>query len=284
MAAPQTPNLDDLGDRIQDIFPMPMVLDKILQAVNDPNLSVAAIENIFKYEPSLTLKILTLANSAYFGAPEKITNIRSAMTLLGLNLIKSLVIHASVNELFGFGTNLPRFSGYELWKHSVGVAVASKLIARRLRLGNVEDFFTVGILHDVGLIIEYQFYREAFISILSHINTQDADLPQIERDFLGTDHAEVARVLCARWKLPPFMGQVLACHHRPSDAPENLRFPVGAVYLADQLVRRKRFGFGAAPQPLLPEILELTGWSETDLEAVGEEFDQEITTLTIFLQ
>jgi HD-like signal output (HDOD) protein len=277
-------DLNELGNRVQDIFPMPVILEKILHAVNDPNVSVAAIENIFKYEPSLTLQILTLANSAYFGAAEKITNIRSAITLLGLNLIKSLAIHASVNELFRFGTTLPSFSGYELWKHSVGVAVASKLIARRSRLDNVEDYFTLGILHDVGLIIEYQFYREPFIAILSHLPAEMNDLPEMERKYLGTDHAELAKLLCLRWQLPELMAQVLAHHHSPSQAPENLRRQVYAIYLADNIVRGKNFGFGTPAETPTPESLAALALMPADLRAVADEFDQEITAMTIFLQ
>jgi HD-like signal output (HDOD) protein len=281
---PEPVDLQALSGRIQDIFPMPLILEKILQVVNRPESSMADIESVFKYEPSLTLKILTLANSAYFGVPEKVTNIRAAITLLGLNLIKSLAIHASVNELFRFGTTLPSFSGYELWKHSVGVAVAAKMVARRLRLGQGEDFFTLGILHDVGLIIEYQFFREQFVSILSRLHVPGMRLAECEREVLGTDHAAVARMLGEKWSLPPAFCRILEFHHHPLEAPADLRRSAAAVYLADNLVRRKAFGFGCLPEVPDPEVFAVLGCTEADLAPLSGDFDQEIVELTIFLQ
>jgi len=132
-------DINDLSRKLHNVFPMPQILAKILAVVNDPQASISALEQVFKYEPSFTLKILTLANSAYYGSPGKITNIRAAITLLGFNMIKILPIHATVNEMFHFGTNTPIFSGYELWKHSVGVGVCAKMIARRLRLGKIDS-------------------------------------------------------------------------------------------------------------------------------------------------
>jgi HD-like signal output (HDOD) protein len=277
-------NWSDLESKVQDVFPIPPVLEKIVRAVNDNDASAASLENVFKLEPALTLKLLTLANSAYFGMPGKITNIRSAITLLGLNLIKSLAIHASVNEFFRFGTNVPSFSGYELWKHSVGVAVCAKMIARRFQLGNAEDFFTLGILHDVGLILEYQFYREAFITIVSRMHERNGGLPAIEREVLGLDHAELAKRLFGKWQIPESLTQALGYHHDPLAAPEPIRAPASGLYLADQLVRQIGFGFGSPADPLLPEVL--APWSITPdvLEDLRHEFDQQISEMTLFLQ
>lgn len=284
MAGSSLINFEELGNKIQDIFPMPQILKRILQAVNDPNASAATIETIFKYEPSLTLKILSLANSAYFGCPEKITNIRAAITLLGLNLIKSLAIHASVNELFRFGTMIPCFSGYELWKHSVGVAVGAKMISRRSQVGTAEDFFTLGILHDIGLIIEYQFYRETFLAILSRLQEPGQNLIRLEKESLGADHAEIAGFLCQKWNMPETITRILEFHHSPLAAPEIYRKPAAVLYLGDQLAHRKNFGFSSPADPLQPEILSLIAWSAADWEAANLEFDHEILEMTIFLQ
>jgi len=277
-------DLNELSGRIHEIFPMPMILDKILKTVNDPNAGLATLENLFKYEPSLTLKILTLANSAYFGVPEKVTNIRTAITLLGVNLIKSLAIHASVNELFRFGTPWPSFSGYELWKHSVGVAVGAKMIARCLKLGAAEDFFTLGILHDVGLIIEYQFYREPFVAVLSRLHEQDGNLSRIEQSVLGTDHTVLGRLLCEKWQLPAMLVQIVGFHHTPLDSPAAIRRAVCAVNLADHIVSEKNFGFGCSGEPVSEAVLAELGWTAADLETLKSDFDQEIMELTIFLQ
>jgi len=285
MATPTPLNINELNRKLQNVYPMPQILSKILMIVNDPQANITSLEHVFKYEPSFTLKILTLANSAYYGSPGKVTNIRVAITLLGFNMIKSLAIHASVNEMFHFGTNTPLFSGYDLWKHSVGVGISAKMIARRLRLGNADDLFTLGILHDVGLIIEYQFYREAFLSVLSRLQNEHTEIIEAERAVLGTDHAALTRLLFEKWNIPEALKQVLLHHHRPLEVSEPNRRSACAVALADWLTKKKQFGFHhPIPESMDPEVLALLGVQPLDVEVLMEDFDQEVLEASMLLE
>jgi len=273
-------DVEALSEKLQNVFPMPQILAKIMKAVNDPNASASSIEQVFKYEPSFTLKILGLANSAYYGSSGKITNIRTAITLLGFNLIKSLAIHASVNELFQGGSNNSLFSGVDLWKHSVGVGVCAKMIARRQRLGNAEDYFTMGILHDVGLIIEFQFYREDFNKLIGRIQDADKSIIDIEEELLGTNHGTLTKLLCEKWQLPKEMSGALAYHHDPLGAPEDMRKIAAAIYLSNTIVHEKQLGFVyPTTETVTVEILGLLGIEDVDYEILLEDFDQEILEL-----
>ncbi len=277
-------DLEALNQRLQHVFPMPQILSKIMKTINDPNASAASIEQVFKYEPSFTLKILSLANSAYYGSPGKITNIRTAITLLGFNLIKSIAIHASVNELFHTGAGTSLFSGVDLWKHSVGVAVCAKMIARRCHLGNAEDFFTLGILHDVGLIIEYQFYRNEFIAILKHLQEEQRRLVEVEEEVLGVNHTALTKMLCDKWYMPESMSIGLAYHHHPLEAPEHLQVYATAIYVSNILVHEKQFGFTyPGSEKMDPPVLEVLGMNMVDYSVLLEDFDQEINELSILL-
>lgn len=277
-------SIEELSKKIQNVFPMPQILAKILKTINDPHASAASVEQVFKYEPSFTLKILTLANSAYYGSPGKVTNIRAAITLLGFNLVKGIAIHASVNEFFNFGTTNAIFSGYELWKHSVGVGVCSKMFSRRLKLGNAEDFFTMGILHDVGLIIEYQFYREGFLAVMTRLQEKGENICAIEKEVLGIDHAALTEVLCQKWNIPREISLALRHHHDPLQAPSEARRMACALYAANIIVKNSRYGFHyPSAEEVGPEHLELLGIDPLDLEVLGEDFDQEAMELTMFL-
>lgn len=263
---------------------MPQILSKIMKTINDPNASAASIEQVFKYEPSFTLKILSLANSAYYGSPGKITNIRTAVTLLGFNLIKSIAIHASINELFQTGNGTSLFSGVDLWKHSVGVAVCAKMIARRCHLGNAEDFFTLGILHDVGLIIEYQFYRNEFIAILKHLQEEKRLLVEVEEEVLGVNHTALTRMLCEKWYMPESVSIGLAYHHRPLETPAPFQTVAAGIYISNILVHEKMFGFTyPTTEKIDPAVLNLLGMDMVDYSVLLEDFDQEINELSILL-
>lgn len=269
-------DIDILSEKLQNVFPMPQILDKIMNVVNDPKASSASIEQVFKYDPSFTLKILGLANSAYYGSPGKITNIRTAITLLGFNMIKSLAIHACVNELFQGGNNNSLFSGIDLWKHSVGVAVAAKMIARRQRLGNGEDFFTLGILHDIGLIIEFQFYRKEFIQLIECLRKDEKSIIDLEEELLGCNHATLTKLLCEKWNFPKTVSGGLGFHHDPLKAPTNMKKIAAAVYIANAVVHEKKLGFMyPRTEKLTDEILKLINMEDVDYEILLEDFDQE---------
>lgn len=278
-------DLEELNKRLHDILPMPQILAKILKAVNDPQTSAANVEQIFKYEPSFTLKLMTLANSAYYGSPGKVSNIRAAITVLGFNMIKSLAIHASVNEFFNFGTNTSMFSGYDLWKHSVGVGLCAKMISRRLRLGNAEDFFTMGILHDMGLIIEYQFYREPFLQVLTELKDQGGHITDIEKNVMGTNHAELAAMICQKWNMPEELGLLLKYHHSPLEVPDALKPAACVLCAANVITKKNRYGFYYPSQEeVMPEAMAILGIEKIDMEVLGEDFVQETQEMSMMLE
>jgi len=273
---------EDLSRKMERMFPMPQIMAKILQEVSDPNASAASLEKILKNDPSFTLKILALANSSYYGATAKVANIRAAITLLGLNMIKSIALHASVSDLFRVEVNGSGFSGNELWAHSVGVGVCAKMISRRLRLGNAEDFFTLGLLHDVGLLIEHQFFSEAAGRVLKRLRPGPANLTAIEREVLGIDHEALSAMLCHKWLLPENVCTVVKFHHRPQEAPEAVRRTTAAVYVANVIVKKARFGFyyesGEVPSE---EVLSSLGIESVDLDVIQEDFLQEASEISL---
>jgi HD-like signal output (HDOD) protein len=277
---------DALDRKLRNVFPIPKILEKIMRIMNDPKANAAMLEKAFEFEPSFSMRILSLANSAYYGCPAKVTNIRTAITLLGFNLLKSLVIHASINELFRVESDIPGFSGSDLWKHSVGVGVGARMISRRLRLGEAEDYFTVGLLHDMGLLIEYQFYREAFAALLAKLREQgDGDICRCERDVLGTDHSALAERLFAKWNLPEKIVKPVRYHHAPLTAPEPQQAMASVVYLANWIARRNAFGFtypGSEKVDL--QVLALLKLEPVDLDVLCEDFKLEAEEISGLLE
>jgi HD-like signal output (HDOD) protein len=278
--AAQTIDREAMQAKIRTAFPKPQILAKITQAVSDSRASAASLEQCFQYEPSFTLKLLTLANSPYYQSPERLTTLRAATAFLGFKPVTSLAVHVSINELFNFGGAPSAFSGEELRKHATAVGVCAKMISRRLKLGRAEDFFLLGILHDVGLILEHQFYREAFLAVLGRLQESRARLPQVEQDLLGVDHTVLGQMFCDLWELPPNLGLIVRHHHDPLAAPPAILSQACALYVANEIVKTQKVGFyypaPAGPDPVVLELLRL---SADDLEVLTEDFDQEIQVL-----
>lgn len=278
-------DFEDLNRKLQQVFPVPKVLDKIMRTLSDPKAGAAAVEKILELEPSFSMRLLSLANSAYYGRSAKVANVRAAITLLGFSLIKSMIIQVGVNEHYRFETGLPGFSGAELWKHSVGVAAGARMISRRLNLGEAEDYYTLGLLHDIGLIIEYQFFREAFTLILERLAARGSDLPGIEREIIGTDHAALSGTLFAKWNLPEKIVRAVCYHHAPLTAPEGSRTAAAVVGLANWIVQRNRFGFTepgiGALEPAVAAHLKL---EPVDVDVLLEDFTLEAEAVEQLLE
>ncbi|NTV53085.1 MAG: HDOD domain-containing protein [Candidatus Firestonebacteria bacterium] len=277
--------VEELSRKIEKIFPMPQTLMKINEALNNPNVNMARLEDILKSDPDFSFKLLSLANSAFYGSPNKVTNMHMAITLLGFNAIKNLAIQTSVQQTFGGDKPESCVPTQMIWKHSVGVAVCVKMLSRRLKLGNAEDFFTMGILHDLGFLIEAQFYSLPLSQMLERVNREKYSLTDLESEVLGMDHAQITHLLAEKWSLPKTLTTTLKHHHEPLDAPEENRRSASALYLADKIVMQAKYGFTYARAGETDEaVLALLQLEPVDMEVMLEDFQVEADQFAALLK
>jgi putative nucleotidyltransferase with HDIG domain len=184
---------------------------------------------------------LKLANSAYFSFRYEVKTISHAITLLGLNLVKSLAIGVSVFESFSKGLREEIAFISQLWMHSIGVGMMSQEIW--LKRGNrTESEFALlcGLLHDLGKILYFkkdavgygrQFGRKK--------GDQDPDISALELECYGVDHATLGALIAKQWRLPPELATVVQ-HHHSSFTQSRL---VAAVSVADMLAKQTGIGY-----------------------------------------
>jgi putative nucleotidyltransferase with HDIG domain len=196
---------------------LPNLYHELVRAIESPTISLSEIGDIIAKDVSMTGRILHLVNSAFFGLPRKVSSPQTAVVMLGLNVIKSLVCYV---KLFFAAPDIimPGLSLEKLWVHSSLTARLSKEIATSLGAPpNVqEDAFLAGMLHDVGklLLLDHPRYYQKLLQTLSQKN--DQPLIETEYELFGTSHAEVGAYLLGLWGLPDPVVEAVACHHRPS--------------------------------------------------------------------
>jgi len=159
MPAPETSPASVVAEAIQKMPNLSPTVAKVLALVNDPNSSARDLIRIIQVDPVLTGKVLALCNSAYFGIPTKVTSVARATILLGMNTIKNLALTTAVLALFSKAPRRACFDSAAFWKHSLGCAVGSQLIAYKMALNRAlqEEFFIAGLLHEAGrLVIVHQ--------------------------------------------------------------------------------------------------------------------------------
>ncbi len=252
--------------QVEDIPTLPTTVTEVLRVAESPNCSAADLSRLVSADPPLAARVLRLANSAYYGFPRSISAVLQAVTLLGSSTLRNVALSAAAFDLFH--TTKDRGLDMEaLWRHSVAVAAASRIVARRVRYTPLEKAFTAGLLHDIGKVIIARYLHGSAGRIVSLVHSEKITVVDAEQRVLGVSHAAFGAWLAARWAFPPPLVDAIAFHHNPAQAEENT--PLAAiVYVADLITRRANIGSGGDDierDPHLPTLqtLDLT---EADLD------------------
>lgn len=239
---------------------LPLVASRMLQMVDDPNLSSGALGKALSEDQVLTARILKLANSSYYGFPRRIATVNLAVVVLGFEAVKDLILSVAVMDLFRNGRRDSRFDLAQFWDHSVRVAAASRQLARILRWRAVGEAFTAGILHDIGKVVLHQYQPVPFEEALRRMAEDGVPHLEAELDVLGATHAEVGAWLVEKWNLPTTLVQAVRYHHTPGEADPDHAAHAALLHLADVFSHRLGHGNGAGASTRLdvdPDALRI---------------------------
>ncbi|HPA73891.1 MAG TPA: HDOD domain-containing protein, partial [Spirochaetota bacterium] len=143
-------------DRMPSLSP---VIHKINEVANNVRSSAQDLTDVIQFDPVLTAKVIRMVNSAYFGLPQEVKSLKQAVVMLGINTIKNVAISSAfLGKAYLKGSTV--LDGEEFWRHSLGVAVAAKMIAKRLGVEEkfIEEYFIAGLIHDIGKILINNFF------------------------------------------------------------------------------------------------------------------------------
>src|SRR3954468_1260336 len=206
---------------ISHIATLPEITLKIIELVDNPRSTAQDLNKLISNDPALVSRILKVVNSAFYGLPGQIGSINRAIVLLGLNAVKNIVIAASLTKLFRGGRVSPHFSAKDLWSHSIAVGVMSKMIVGRLHNALPDEAFLAGLIHDLGILVELQAFREPLVEIAERATKEEIKYVELENQILGIDHQALGAALTLKWKFPRSFQYVTGHHHQPlALAPE----------------------------------------------------------------
>jgi len=219
-----------------DLPTLPLIALQVSRLASNPLTGMSEIVRIIRNDPSLTAKILRVANSAFYGMPRRIESLNMALVVLGMRELNNLVTCITVLKTFPAVPGSQHFDRRAFWEHSAGCGEIARVIATRLhlRLHGVE--FTAGLLHDVGKIVFEQHMHKDFMDAVNLGSEERLTSVDAERRVMGVDHAEIGSWLSEVWSLPPSIVEAIRYHHQPAHAPEHS--PLTAVVrLADLFTR-----------------------------------------------
>lgn len=191
--------------RDERIPTLPAVVARLLAVYASEDYSLADIIVIIERDPSISTRLLRLANSAYCGAPSEVCTVSGAVMLLGSATVQGLSLGASL--LKPWEVALAPNAVREVWTHSYLCAVGSRELsahAGQARVGEESAAFVGGLLHDIGKILLLKRDPVAYAELLEN-SADDDQLALEEKKLFGEDHRELGFDALSFWNLPPLL-------------------------------------------------------------------------------
>jgi putative nucleotidyltransferase with HDIG domain len=222
-------------DQIKEIPTLPTIVFELNQHLQDPESSITKVSETIEKDQAMSIKILKLVNSAFYGFQSKISDVKNAVVLLGFNAVRNAIISVSVINALPKTLLFQDFEMIEFWKHSLAVAVTSKSIAQKAGMNSADNCFVGGLLHDVGKVIMAQYFKDQFVKVWTRMQNEYLPFYDAEQKELPVDHTKIGAYLANRWKLPKGLTDAIRWHHDFQPNNGNAGFMMN-IHLANILV------------------------------------------------
>jgi putative nucleotidyltransferase with HDIG domain len=241
---------------------LPTVYTKLTQLLRSPNATVKEIGSIISEDQAMAVKVLKIVNSAFYGLPNKIGSLKHAIVILGLNQIRTLVLATSTLQMFQKFESDHSFDMQKFWEHSIGCAVAARVLAETASLRSPDDAFTGGLLHDIGKLVHVVYLNEEFAAVVGDIEESGVPMIESEQRILGHDHAYTGKELAIKWSLSQGTVEMIAQHHL-SDSLNELTKEIAVVHIGNIL--SIALGLGSGGEKKVP-VADMRAWDILGIE------------------
>jgi HD-like signal output (HDOD) protein/CheY-like chemotaxis protein len=244
--------------QIKHLPAFPRTYQALLAALHNPNAGMKEIAGIVGKDVGLCAKLLQLVNSAFFGLSRRVTSIETAVSLLGTNMVKNIVL--SLEVFRGTGGQHRPFSTDILQQHCFFAGTVARSLVKDPR--EADDAFAAGVLHDLGEMILLTGLPDLFGEIVRRSTEAKMGRHAVEIEKMGVTHAEVGAYLLGLWGLPYCIMEAVAYHHHPRDVDGGHIRVLAAVHVADRLLQETQLGDQMAeetPGEIHPACLEALG-------------------------
>lgn len=238
--------LTTIVSRLRSIPSLPTIYGELTAALRLEDPSLIQIERIIAKDVAMAAKILQLANSAFIGSSGAVSSLLQAVSLIGTETVRTLVLSVHVFSQFDGNSKVAEYLP-ALWNHSVEAAA----LAQRIALSEsrpkamVEESFTAGLLHDIGKVVLLAEMPREYLPILA---SGSEDVVARELAELGCTHAQVGAYLMSIWGLPVPLVRAVVYHDRPGSAMETEFSALTAAHAADAITS------AADPSPLSHDV------------------------------
>jgi HD-like signal output (HDOD) protein len=241
---------------------LPASVERIRALLANRDVSMPEVVKAFLQDPPLAAKALKIANSVHYGLRTQTTSIQMAIPVLGLRTLAIIVLRAGVLSLYADTKSSTGFSVQDFWTHSILTGQVSEDLARRCRRRatdmSPQDYYTCGLLHDLGKIVLYDNLGETYVDVIRNTSNGQKGLEAEESRLFGMSHADVGAIAAQMWRLPESIVGIIRCHHRP-EAMIGMVEIVKTVTCADEIANAVAAAPQATPKAIMAEISTCPG-------------------------
>ncbi len=269
------PEINALIDESIELFSLPDIYFQVTSMMKDPRFSIEDIGHVIAKDPALSVRLLRLVNSPFYGFQSRIDTISRAVVVVGTDDLKNLVLATSVVDSFQqIPSDLVDMTDF--WMHSIRCGVIARCLARKSFFLHSERLFLAGLLHDIGSLVLYLKFPRQSAEILRMSDHHREMIPVLQQKLIGFDYAEVGSVLIQNWQLPDSLFEAIACQLQPERA---LVHKLDAALLALAVYLINALESGISPDQSLTDFdsdnLDLLKLDAESVSAVIEQAETE---------
>ncbi len=231
-----------LAEDIGQLVSFPEVYLRLEELLNEPGCGTQQVAQVISQDPGMSLKVLRIANSPFFGLSREVDTVARAVTVLGMSRVREAVLTSAAGKVL---TEIPNdlISIEDFWHHSIHCGLVARALASRSDLVTEDFAFIAGLLHDIGQLVLFNRYPGEMRVAIDLIADGDSELQMYsaEQKVLGTDHTAIGAALLHVWHLPERLKECIEFHHQPERA---LHFPLEAavIHIANSLTHLAQSG------------------------------------------
>ncbi len=238
---------------------LPEIATEVMKLTREDRLSASQMVPIIDKDPSLTMKLLKIANSAYYGIGEKVDSLRQAIVVIGMRELGNLAIGFSVIRAFMQGEESKQFYWRRFWEHCAACGHIAEILNGELRLGILSSPYSLGLLHDVGKLVLYRINPSLYEESLDFAKREKCDSIKAELEIFGITHMDAGKWIAEKWKLPEAIQYTIGYHHTPLQIVDSEHSESTAlIQLVDTITHLKGMNFDVKTDKLLSK--EIEGW------------------------
>lgn len=226
--------------RLDRLPALPTIYVELQKSLESDTSSFDDIARIISKDIGILAKVLQLVNSSFFGLKNKIDNVKHAVTYLGIETLKAIVLAADVFSKFS-SEEMKTYNINTLYNHSILVGMSAKKVGAVVNPDHnfIDSVGMAGILHDIGKIIFIKCFSEEYLEIQKKLHNSDKLITELEEELIGATHAAIGGYLMSLWGLPEEIINAITYHHDPLKSKNKNFTPLAAVYIANIIVNEQ---------------------------------------------